>query len=382
MKLLLLDQFSDTGGAQHCLLDLLAACRERGWSAVVGLPGNGPLFELSRGFGFPAERIDCGPYASGRKTLADAGRFLAGTPRLARQIRQLADATDAGLVYLNGPRLLPAAALAGLRCPVVFHAHSYLFPGALRALAGAALRHLSAWVLGSCQFVAEPWRRSIRSERVSVIYNGVAGPPAGWRRRSGGAPCIGCIGRIAPEKGQREFLAAARSIHRLIPECTFAIHGAVQFAEAGALRYEREVRAAAEGLPVEFSGWVSNVYAALAALDLVLAPSAAHEATTRVILEAFAAGVPVIAFRSGGIPEVIQDGVNGYLVDSVEAMAQRAVTTLRMPPIERERVSRAARETWERRFTLERYQRELADSLCRRQSAQPPATGVAAPPPE
>jgi glycosyltransferase involved in cell wall biosynthesis len=369
MRLLLLDQFSDPGGAQHGLLDLLAACRERGWSAVAGLPGDGPLFERVRSFGFPAEHIDCGPYASGRKTFADAGRFLTGTPRLARQIRQLADSIDAGLVYLNGPRLLPAAALAGLRRPVVFHAHSYLCPGTLRSLAGAALRHLDAWVLGSCRFVAEPWRRFVRPERVSVIYNGVAGPPSGWRRRDGGAPRVGCIGRIAPEKGQREFLAAAQLIHRRNPECTFVIHGAALFAETGVLRYQREVRAAAEGLPVEFTGWVSNVYSALADLDLLLAPSAAHEATTRVILEAFAAGVPAIAFRSGGIPEVVEDGVNGYLVDSVEAMARRAALTLRMRPAERERVSRAAHGTWERRFTLERYQREVADFLWRRQSA-------------
>jgi glycosyltransferase involved in cell wall biosynthesis len=369
MKLLLLDQFSDPGGAQHMLLDLLAVCRERGWSTVVGLPGDGPLFERVRGLGFRTARIDCGPYASGAKTLADAGRFLSGTPRLARQIRQLADSMDASLVYLNGPRLLPAAALAGLSRPVVFHAHSYLFPGALRTLAGAALRHLDAWVLGACQFVAEPWRRFVRPGRVSVIYNGVAGPPAGWRRRNGGAPRVGCIGRIAPEKGQREFLAAARLIHSQIPECTFGIYGAALFAEAGALRYEREVRAAAEGLPVEFTGWVPNVYAALADLDLVLAPSAAHEATTRVIPEAFAAGVPAIAFRSGGIPEVVEDGVNGYLADSVEAMAERAAATLRTPPAERERMSRAARDTWERRFTLERYQREVADFLRSRLSA-------------
>jgi glycosyltransferase involved in cell wall biosynthesis len=362
VNLLLLDQFSDPGGAQHGLLDLLEACRERGWNATVGLPGNGPLFERVRNLGFPATRIACGPYASGKKTLGDAGRFLTGTPRLARQIRQLADSTNAGLVYLNGPRLLPAAALAGLRRPVVFHAHSYLFPGALRTLAGAALRHLDAWVLGSCQFVAEPWRRFVRPERVSVIYNGVAGPPAGSRRRNA-TPRVGCIGRIAPEKGQREFVAAARSIHRWIPESTFTIYGAALFAEAGALRYEREVRAAAEGLPVEFRGWVSNVYSALAGLDLVLAPSAGHEATTRVILEAFAASVPVIAFRSGGIPEVVQDGVNGYLVDSAEDMARRAAILLQLPPRERLRVSKAARETWERRFTKDRYQRELSDFL-------------------
>ena len=62
MKLLLLDQFSDLGGAQHNLLELLPALRDAGWSALVGLPGDGVLFERVRAMGFQAERIACGPY--------------------------------------------------------------------------------------------------------------------------------------------------------------------------------------------------------------------------------------------------------------------------------------------------------------------------------
>ena len=85
-----------------------------GWHTLVGLPGEGELFERVRALGFEAERIECGPYGSGRKSAADFGRFLAGTPRLAWQMRRMAKRVDADLVYLNGPRLLPAAAMAGL----------------------------------------------------------------------------------------------------------------------------------------------------------------------------------------------------------------------------------------------------------------------------
>ena len=81
MKLLLLDQFSDLGGAQQNLLELLPAVRDAGWRTLVGLPGEGELFERVRALGFEVERIACGPYGSGRKSAADFGRFLAGTPR-------------------------------------------------------------------------------------------------------------------------------------------------------------------------------------------------------------------------------------------------------------------------------------------------------------
>ncbi len=135
MNLLFLDQFSDLGGAQKNLLELLPAVRAAGWRALVGLPGEGELFQRVRALGFEAERIDCGPYASGRKSAADFGRFLAGTPRLAAQMRRLAQRVDADVVYLNGPRLLPAAALAQFERPVLFHSHSYLGPGPARSLA-------------------------------------------------------------------------------------------------------------------------------------------------------------------------------------------------------------------------------------------------------
>jgi glycosyltransferase involved in cell wall biosynthesis len=360
MRLLVLDQFSDPGGAQWCLLDLLPAIRRRGWQALVALPGTGELFERVRALGFETARVDCGPYSSGRKSLGDVARFLAETPGAARQIRRLAGDLQADLVYINGPRLLPAAALAGLRCPVVFHSHSYLPPGPVRKLTGAALRRMDARVIANCRFVAEPWRPYVRPESLSVIYNGVAGPAIQLPRLREQFPRVGCIGRIAPEKGQGEFLAAASMVYRVLPDCRFWVYGAPLFSEPG---YLEEVRAAAAGLPVCFAGWVPDVYAALAGLDLVLVPSTAHEATTRVIAEAFAAGVPVVAFRSGGIPEVLDHGHGGWLADSVEEMARLAVDFLTAAPEVRAAASQAARDSWRRRFTLDRFHESVIRQL-------------------
>src|ERR1035441_4499986 len=114
MNLLLVDQFSDPGGAQQNLLELLPAIRDAGWRALVGLPGTGELFERVRALGFEAEPIECGPYGSGRKSAADFARFLAGTPRPASQLHRMVRQGGAEPAYLNGRRLLPAAALARL----------------------------------------------------------------------------------------------------------------------------------------------------------------------------------------------------------------------------------------------------------------------------
>jgi glycosyltransferase involved in cell wall biosynthesis len=375
MNLLFLDQFSDLGGAQKNLLELLPAVRAAGWRALVGLPGEGELFQRVRALGFEAQRIDCGPYGSGRKSAADFGRFLAGTPRLAAQMRRMAQSVDAHVVFLNGPRLLPAAALAQFERPVLFHSHSYLGAGAVRRLAGIALRRLDAYLVGQCEFVAAPWRSFVRPERVSVIYNGVTGPPHALERAPTGAPRVGCIGRIAPEKGQREFVAAAKQIHRALPQCQFAIYGAPLFADPAAARYATQVRADAEGLTLEFAGWVDDIYTSLAQLDLLLVPSTGHEATTRVILEAFAAGVPVIAFPSGGIPEVIEDGVTGLLATTTRQMAQSAIDLLTNDPCRLHSIAQAAHKTWQRRFTLERYHHQILQAIeasCQIKQIRPP----------
>src|SRR5204863_1454908 len=132
-----------------------------------------------------------------------------------------------------------------------------------------------------------------------------------------------------------------------LPECRFVVYGAALFREAGAAQYAAQVRRDAEGLPIRFAGWVDDVYRAMGELDLLLVPSAGHEATTRVILEAFAAGLPVIAFPSGGIPEVVDDGVTGLLAKNVEEMARLAVELLTGDA--RTAIAQAAQESWSRR---------------------------------
>ena len=77
------------------------------------------------------------------------------------------------------------------------------------------------------------------------------------------------------------------------------------------------------------------------------------------ILEAFAAGVPVVAFRVGGIPEIVDDGRTGILAGSVAQMAESAVSLLTGDPSRRRSIAAAARESWSRRFTAERWQRQV-----------------------
>jgi glycosyltransferase involved in cell wall biosynthesis len=358
----LLDQFSELGGAQNVLLSIVEAMSSAGWDAMAGLPGDGPLFGKIEEIGFETTRLECGPFSLGGKSLADTARFTVQLPRLAAQIRSLAQHFEPDLVYINGPRLVPAAALARLRVPALFHAHSYLPPGVSRGITGQSLHALKASVIACCQFAAQPWSAFVRPERLSVIFNGVSGPVAPVYRRNFATPRIGCIGRISTEKGQMEFVRAAAMIHQELPGSQFAVCGAPMFSP-GAAKYADQVRTAAQGLPIEFPGWVTDVDAAFSGLDLLLVPSTGNEATPRVIPEAFAAGVPVIAFRTGGIPEIIDDGRTGFLVTTTAEMTERAVSLLTGDPSLLCAISQAARESWQTHFAIERFQEQILRAI-------------------
>ena len=365
MNVLCLDQFSELGGAQRCLLDLLPALADRGWRAHVAAPGEGELFPRAAALGATTDRIRCGPYSSGRKSLADMARFAWDMPRLAGQIRALIRRHAADLIYVNGPRLLPAVALAARRGPpVLFHAHS-LLEGHAGRVAGRSLGMARAALVASCRFVATPLRRYCGERGVRVVYNGVRpARPADRARAPGVQRRIGVIGRISPEKGQADFLRAARVLYGGFPGCRFVVCGAPLFSDPVAMRYRAVLDALSENLPVEFTGWTENVEDTLATLDLLVVPSAPVDATPRVILEAFAASVPVLAFASGGIPEIVAHNATGVLVEerSPEALAAAMRGLLGAPDRMRE-VAEGALAKVRCEFHLERYQQEMLAAM-------------------
>jgi glycosyltransferase involved in cell wall biosynthesis len=104
---------------------------------------------------------------------------------------------------------------------------------------------------------------------------------------------------------------------------------------------------------VLFLGHRDEIYDVLRAFD-VFVLSSDHEGLPMVLLEAFALGLPMVGSRVGGIPEVVQEGVSGILVErgAPEALAE-AVCHLLADPGLRERMGRSAREITSREFTAE-----------------------------
>lgn len=353
MNILLVDQYSEIGGAQRCLLDLLPAITERGWRACVALPGDGPLTAELQAQGTQTIGIPCGPYSSGTKMLSDYVRFAFDLPRAAATLRRAAAEHGFDLVYVNGPRVLPAARLCGV--PLVFHAHLRLARphdiwATKRSLRGAG-------VIAASEFAAAPLRSFAAPV---VIPNGTS--DLGFRAwRNDASLRVAVVGRIAPEKGQVEFVEAVRLIYHEVPQCRFVICGEPVLAGP---EYAREVRRRSEGLPIDFPGWRHTPADALAEVDVLVVPSESVDAAPRVIVEAFSAGVPVVAFASGGIPELIDDERTGFLVrPRTSNMLAARLKDLLYTPMVLAAAARRARREWEEKYTVERFRSQVLGVL-------------------
>jgi glycosyltransferase involved in cell wall biosynthesis len=133
----------------------------------------------------------------------------------------------------------------------------------------------------------------------------------------------------------------------------------------GGTDYTARVRGIGEQLNAEFAGWRDDVREVLNRLDLLVIPSS-NEGLPRVMLEAFSAGVPVMAFPTGGIPEAIENNVTGFLVPecSAESLARR-ILEIHGDASLRHRVAVNARRRWEELYSLATYRSQMIELMGR-----------------
>lgn len=224
--------------------------------------------------------------------------------------------------------------------PVRVHTfHGHVLHGYFGSV-GSALVRAGERVLGSLttQFIAispeiaaDLDRAGIGRDKTTLIPLGLdldalAEPrDSGFRAELGigeHQPVAGLVGRLVPIKAPALFLAAAGRVLESLPEARFVVVG------DGPLRAQLERQAVELGLEgrVSFTGWRSDLAEVYAALDVVVCCSL-NEGTPVSVIEASAAGKPVVGTQVGGMPSVVQDGVTGLLVPSGEAEALAAAMT-------------------------------------------------------
>jgi glycosyltransferase involved in cell wall biosynthesis len=235
------------------------------------------------------------------------------------------------LVHAHGSRgaLYAGLAVRRLGVPLVWHVRIDEPDPRLDPL---LVRLASAIVANSAATAARPGALRAAAGKVTVVPNGVdlarfaPGPPDAALRGALGLdatlPLVGFFGRLEHAKGVDVLLDAVARVHAKLP-------ATVLFVGDGPLRAPLAARAAAGGLPVAFAGRRDDVSELMRLCAVVVLPSR-QEAFGRVLVEAMASGVPVIATAVGGIPEVCIDGLTGLLVppEDPDALAVAIALTL------------------------------------------------------
>lgn len=184
-----------------------------------------------------------------------------------------------------------------------------------------------------------------------LAVNGQSGRLRAHLGLSSTAPLVGIIGRLVPIKDHLTLFAAIRRL----PGVHVAIIG------DGQLRPQLEARVQALGLGdrVHFTGWWSDVPAAVSDLDAV-ALTSRNEGTPVALIEAAAAGRPVVATDVGGVRSVVEDGVSGLLAPAGdEERVSALLGRLLADPSLRQRMGQAGRQLVRERFLEDRLLRDM-----------------------
>jgi glycosyltransferase involved in cell wall biosynthesis/protein-tyrosine-phosphatase len=250
-----------------------------------------------------------------------------------------------------------------------------------------ALRRSASVIVAVSKNLADSLRRSgFWPGMITAIHNGTAPiPPVPAEVRAAirtelkipaDALVIGTVGRLVPVKGHVDLI---RAIALALPRMP---HAKLVIAGDGPLLGELTAMVGRLGIDQTciFTGHRADVHHLLAAMDVFVLPSLS-EGIPMALLEAMSLGVPVVATRVGGIPEVVRDRVTGLLVPAGDdrALAEACLQLARYPDWAAE-IGAAGQVFVSEEYTQERAGRALADtyrSLCRARSSHRPHTSIA-----
>ncbi len=353
----------DMGGLERIVDDLLRKSdRSEVASSVCCVEKDGRLAEELRRDGIEVISLEKGP-----------GKRLKGFTRAFRLFRSrrpdVIHTHQVGALFYAGP----AARLAGV--PVVVHTeHGRNFEKGWRwrALGRIGARCVDRIFTVSNDIAQEAFRLKVYSpEYTQTVINGIdverfsqEVDATGLRKDLGLGEndyVVGTVARLDPIKDQKTMIRAFGRLRRR------AGHAHLLLVGDGPSRGELEALVRAEGLEecVHFAGVQNDVVPYLKLMD-VFALSSVSEGIPLVILEAMAAGIPVVSTAVGGVPEIVTDGKTGRLVpaEDVEAFG-RILVELFEDAARRRTLGQAGRELVEREYSLERMARTYTEAYRR-----------------
>ena len=355
------------GGAENNLLRLLQVMKTGDITpAVVLLPKDGPLAEAVREIQVPTAFVAYHAF-----NWHNPFRYMKTLGSMCKHTR----GARADIIHLNHQGLVEFAVQAGrlTRRPIVCHIRNLLGVDELVPLLPWLLK-VDAIVGVSRAVLAPLLAAGLPESRAHLIHNGIditrlqtINCPRVLHKElklSDTVRLIGVLGRVVPEKGIEEFIAAAEIVSRQRQDLHFVIVGEDDAQGNYIKRLQRHLQQHGMSNSITFTGFRSDIPDILDDLEVVVLPSRSDmpEGLPNTVLEGLAAGKLVVATRNSGVPEVIQDGVNGLLVDcdDIPGVASAITKALDMPKDAREAMKTAARQSVQDR-TVENQVKQLGE---------------------
>ncbi len=277
--------------------------------------------------------------------------FLVGNWRMCRIVREFRPTHVHAFSPMHVLSFMPALVL--LRIPLIYHAgdkptrHRWVW----RALWALIVMRCAHFVAISRFIARELEATKVQADRIDVIY-GV--PPK--RPRSQIAPSvvrrfrnIAFVGQIIEDKGPHLLIRAFRNIAESYADVRILIIG--RLSEWRGDDWARALQTCTGEDPalrdkVFFLGFLDDIPGVLQDCELLVTPSLCEEGLGLVVMEAKAAGIPAIVFPSGGLPEMIKHGIDGYICPEKTVQAlEYALRFYLDDPSRAQRQGLAARES-------------------------------------
>ncbi len=317
------------GGGQFSLLVLMRHLRN--FEAICWCGFAGSMSTAVRTADIPLY-ICSMPALSPRRGIA----ICAALWRLARAVRQ----QHIDILHANGSRSMFYAGLVGFftGVPVVWHVRIALADGYWD-------RFLALWARRIVAISAAVRERFVGAVagKIAIVHNGVEiesfakADAKYWRGQWGEGPVVGMVAQLIPWKRQGDFIDAMAQVAQAYPAARFVLVGD-EPESGGNYGADLRARAAAVGLIEKFifTGFCRDIAPVFAAFDIAVLCSE-DEPFGRVLIEAMAAGKPVVATRGGGVPEIVVEGETGFMVAvaDVDALARAVEKLLANPPMAR-----------------------------------------------
>ncbi len=325
-KIFFISHASELNGAERMLADLLERINRNKYDPVLVIPQPGPLGERLSRSGIATLVIPMKWWLTGRKEiLLQPFKWLWniwGVLKLVSFLKKEGTRLVVSNSIVNFSGAL-AARVCGL--PHVWIIHEIVgrkSDGLCFILGVSQLKNLIRKF--SSQVVANSvatWKAMGHQAERIIVYNGVdfsllplistlqAREKMGF---SFNDKVVGVIGKVCPEKGQMKALVAVEKLSTEFPSLKIAFCGQIKDFHY----YKRILQKAGKlgwGEKIYFLGYQKDVFLFLKTLDVLLVTSS-HESFGRSVIEAMASRTPVVAVKSGGIPEIVEHGKNGLLV--------------------------------------------------------------------